>query len=149
MLTPTSNVVILGFGTRAVTFAALLAPRGCALRAWDPLLAGADGARQRARIEAAGVDAIPELPAAMRGARLVVLDSAPDAVLAQVQLVAGQTLLNLATAPATEIQAVLVALGLPPAAAHWETACTATAAAVADSAAMTAEAPAIPRGELP
>ena len=40
MLTPASRVAILGFGTQGAAVAALLAPRGCTLRAWDPLLAG-------------------------------------------------------------------------------------------------------------
>lgn len=148
MLTPTSNVVILGFGTRAATFAALLAPRGCALRVWDPLLATAGATARRAHIEAAGVDAIPELSQALRGARLVVLDAAPGTPPTEVALQAGQKLLDLATAPAAEIEAVLVALGLPSAAAHWEAACASRSSDMADCAAAP-ESAAVRRGELP
>ena len=148
MLTPTSNVAILGFGPRAATFAALLAPRGCALRAWDPLLTTTQGAAQRARIEAAGVDAMDELATALRGARLVVVDTAPRSVLAEVPLQAGQQRLYLDSAAAAEIDAVLIALGLPPAAANWQAACAARPADVADSASGP-QPPTVRRGELP
>ena len=77
LLTPTSNVAILGFASRTATFASLLAPRGCALRVWDPRLA-TEGAAFATRIEAAGVDVIPELSVALRGARLVVLERRRD-----------------------------------------------------------------------
>jgi hypothetical protein len=122
-LTPTSNVAILGFASRTEAFAALLAPRGCALRVWDPRLAQ-DGTALALRIEATGVDVMPELPVALRGARLVVLDSATGAIASEVPLHAGQQLLDLATAPSAEIEAVLIALGLPPANANWEAART-------------------------
>jgi UDP-N-acetylmuramoylalanine-D-glutamate ligase len=147
MLTPASSVAILGFGRRAATFAALLAPRGCALRAWDPLLATTQGAALRARIEAAGVDAMHELAAALRGARLVVVDTAPRDVLAQMPPQAGQQRLDLGDTPPAQIDTALIALGLPPAAADWATACAATA--MSDSTAMTTDTPAVPRGELP
>jgi len=140
MLVPTSNVAILGFGKRAATFAALLAPRGCALRAWDPQVGGADGQVHRARIEAAGVDVHTELPIALRGARLVVLDTVPFTELLRAQLQDGQQLLDLETAPAAQIDAALAALGLPPSAARWEAACAAQSSP---------DISAVARGELP
>jgi hypothetical protein len=142
MLTPTSNVTILGFATRTATFAALVAPRGCAVRVWDRRLA-TGGPAMATRIEAAGVDVIPELSVALRGARLVVLDSGTGMLEDEVPLQAGQRLLDLATAPAAEIEAVLVALGLPTASADWEAACTAQSATAAAGPAV------VQRGELP
>ena len=142
MLTPTSNVAILGFATRTAAFAQLLAPRGCALRAWDPRLA-TGGSALATRIEAAGVDVVPELSLALRGARLVVLDSQTGLLEKQVPLQVGQRLLDLATAPASDIESILAALGVPSAAANWRQAC----AARPDLA--TAEPPAVRRGELP
>lgn len=141
MLTPTSNVAILGFGTRAHLFAALLAPRGCALRAWDPLLATSESVSQRARIEAAGVDACAELSAALRGARLVVLDTVPGSALPEA-MAAGRQVLDLGSAPAAQIDAVLEALGLPQASGRWQ-------AAVASHAASEDEPAVIGRGPLP
>lgn len=141
MLTPTSNVAILGFGARAHTFAALLAPRGCALRAWDPLLATNSANKQRARIESAGVDACVELSTALRGARLVVLDTVPASALPAL-LQGGRELLDLARAPAAHIDAVLNALGLPNATGCW-------LAALANSHALETESSAVHRGELP
>jgi len=149
MLAPTSNVAILGFGNRAAAFAALLAPRGNALRAWDPSLAQADGIAMRAVIEAAGVDCIGELAAALRGARLVVLDTLPRAELPATFLQAGQQLLDLANATAAEIDAVLAALGLPDTAPRWATAGAAAPAGMANSAAATPGTPLVRRGELP
>lgn len=146
MLTPTSQVAIIGFGHRAAAFAALLAPRGCALRAWDTGLATGE-AGLRARIEAAGVDAFAELPAALRGARLVVLDTVSRPGLAGMPLLPGQQMLDLALAPARNVDAVLVALGVPAAAANWAAA-GAGSRAVADSAAA-GHPPVVPRGELP
>jgi 3-hydroxyisobutyrate dehydrogenase-like beta-hydroxyacid dehydrogenase len=141
MLAPTSNVAILGFGARAAGFAALLAPRGCALRAWDPALAAANGSAMRTRIEAAGVDCMAELSAALRGARLVVLDTLPMNAWLAAQLQEGQQLLDLATAPAAHVEAVLAALGLPPGAtAAWT---------MANSAAAIPGTPLVRRGELP
>ena len=147
MLTPTSQVAILGFGTRAATLAALLAPCGCALRAWDPRLADAGGAALRVRIEAAGVDVFAELSTALRGARLVVLDTVQVNSALQAQLQAGQKILDLA-APAAHIDAVLAALGVP-AAAHWAAACAFQSSAVANSTATLPDTPAVRRGELP
>jgi hypothetical protein len=143
MIVPTSNVAILGFGARAANFATLLAPRGVALRAWDPRLGTAEAAALRARIESAGVDAIGELATVLRGARLVVLDTLPPAT-RELPLQAGQHLLDLALAPAADINAVLVALGVPSAMARWEDIGTATAPHSA-----TATSPAVRRGELP
>jgi len=145
-LTPTSNVAMLGFGARAASFAALLAPRGCALRAWDPQLESSAATAVRARIEACGVDAAADLAAALRGARLVVLDTLPLTAALQAHMQAGQQLLDLATAPAAEIDAMLVALGLPAGSAHWATA--AGAVAMANSGAVP-DIPAVRRGELP
>jgi hypothetical protein len=141
MLVPTSNVAILGFGTRAAELAALLAPRGCAVRAWDPALAAGHGGAMRARIEAAGVDCMAELSAALRGARLVVLDTVPMTASLAAQLQAGQQLLDLATAPAAQVEAVLAALGVP----HGATA----ARSMANSAAAIPGTPPVRRGELP
>jgi hypothetical protein len=73
----------------------------------------------------------------------VVLDTVPEALLTQMPLQAGQQLLDLATAPAAEIEAVLVALGLPAAAADWKAACAAQPPTPAS------EPAAIRRGELP
>ncbi len=144
MLTPTSHVAILGFGKRATAFAGLLAPRGCSMRAWDSLLAAVDGAACRARIEAAGVDAVPDLGAALRGARLVVVDTLPPGLLASTPLHSAQRLLDLGTAPVAEVEAVLVALGVPPAAADWEGACAST-----PERDPTVEPAVVRRGELP
>jgi hypothetical protein len=141
-LAPSSNVAILGFATRTETFAALLAPRGCALRVWDPRLAQ-DDTSLATRIEAAGVDVIPELAVALRGARLVVFDSGTEAARDEVPLQAGQKLLDLATAPAAEIEAVLIALGLPPASADWKAACTIRSGTASSGPAV------VRRGELP
>ncbi len=140
---------LLGFGARAARFAALLAPRGCALRAWDPLLADANGEMMRARIEAAGVDVFAELSVALRGARLVVLDTVPMTAALLAQLQAGQRLLDLARAPAADIDAVLAALGLPLSGACWSVVNEASTPAVADSSAATPDTPAVRRGELP
>lgn len=142
MLTPTSNVTILGFASRTAAFAAMLAPRGCALRAWDPRLA-TGGPAIATRIEAAGVDVIPELSVALRGARLVVLDSGTGTPAEEIPLQAGQRLLDLATASAAEIEAVLVALGVPAASADWEAACMARSATGPAGPAV------VQRGELP
>lgn len=149
MLAPTSNVAILGFGNRAAAFAALLAPRGNALRAWDPSLAQADGSAMRAIIEAAGVDCIADLAAALRGARLVVLDTVPRAGLPATFPQAGQQVLDLATATTAEVDAVLAVLGLPATAPRWETAGAAAILAVANSAAAIPGTPPVRRGELP
>ena len=146
-LAPTSNVAILGFGARARAFAALLAPRGCALRAWDPLLGGGNAAAHRARIEAAGVDACADLASALRGARLVVLDTVPGSALPP-DLPTGQDLLDLAASPPARIEAALAALGVQDARSRWEQACAAARAA-ADSFAGTAPLDAVPRGGLP
>ncbi len=140
-LTPTSTVAILGFGTRAGAFAALLAPRGCALRAWDPLLATADAARQRARIEAAGVDACADLSAALRGARLVVLDTAPAGALPD-ELAADREVLDLGGAPDARIEAALEAMGLPQAQGCWQ-------AALAGDTALQGNPGPVKRGPLP
>ncbi|MEJ0099590.1 MAG: hypothetical protein WDO12_07570 [Pseudomonadota bacterium] len=149
MLTPASNIAILGFGARATCFAALLAPRGCALRAWDPGLSNGD-ATMRARIEASGVDAIDELATALRGARLVLLDTVPLTATLQAHLQPGQRVLALDTAPAADVDVVLIALGLPPQAANWRAALhDAALRAVANSAAATPDTPAVRRGELP
>jgi hypothetical protein len=118
-IVPTANVAILGFGARAANFAALLAPRGVALRAWDAGLATAQAQSLRARIESAGVDVVGELASALRGARLVVLD-APAVASQDLPLHAGQRLLDLAHAPAAEVNAVLMALGVPSSQARWE-----------------------------
>jgi 3-hydroxyacyl-CoA dehydrogenase len=141
MLLPTSNIAILGFGARAAGFAALLAPRGCALRAWDPALASAHDAAMRASIEAAGVDCMAELSRTLRGARLVVLDTVPMTAWLAAQLQEGQLLLDLATAPAADIDAVLAALGLPHGATAVRT--------MANSAAAIPGTPRVRRGELP
>lgn len=148
-LTPASNVALLGFGARAAGFAALLAPRGCALRAWDPALDGADAGAMRARIEAAGVDAIDELSRTLRGARLVVLDTVPMTAALWPLLRAGQKLLDLDRAPDAEVDAVLVALGVPPAAACWRVVNEAAARAVAHSGAAPSGQSTVRRGELP
>jgi hypothetical protein len=143
MIVPTSNVAILGFGARAASFAALLAPRGVALRAWDPRLGTAQAQHLRACIESAGVDAVSECTTALRGARLVVLDALPMPA-PDLPLQAGQHLLDLARAPAADVNAVLVALGVPSAQARWEDASAATTPPSA-----TATSPAVRRGELP
>jgi hypothetical protein len=148
MLTPSSNVAILGFGARAHAFAALLAPRGCSLRAWDPLLSTSGADVQRAHIEAAGVDAYADLSAALRGARLVVLDTVSADVL-PATLPDGQELLDLASATAVQIDAALLALGLPCVTGRWEAACAAAAVAAASSADIPADRTAMRRGELP
>jgi hypothetical protein len=149
MLAPTSNIALLGFGTRAAAFAALLAPRGNALRAWDPSLALTGGNAMRTIIEAAGVDCSADLVAALRGARLVVLDTLPRAALPATLLQAGQQVLDLDTAAATEVDAVLAALGLPATAPHWATVGAAAVRGVANSAAATPGTPPVRRGELP
>ncbi len=141
-LTPTSHVAILGFASRTATFATLLVPRGCALRVWDPRLA-TRGAEFSTRIEAMGVDVMTDLASALRGARLVVVDTGSEVPEVHVPPLAGQQRLDLATAPAAEIEAALVALGLPPAAADWEAACAAR------SGTATAEPACVRRGELP
>ena len=141
MLTPTSNVAILGFGMRGRMFAALLAPRGCALRAWDPLLATAEAVGQRARIESAGVDACVDLSEALRGARLVVLDTVPSSAL-PAALPEGQQVLDLGSAPAAQIDAVLEALGLPQPRGRW-------LAAMAGNTAGAGEPAPLGRGALP
>lgn len=146
-LLPSSRVAMLGFGTSARIFAALLAPRGCALRAWDPALAGSGAAQMRADIEAAGVDAIDTLPEVLRGARLVVLDGVAMADELASLLQPGQRVLELAAAPAAEVDTVLAALGLPPG-THWQQACAAARQAMANSAPTTLM-PAPRRGELP
>jgi UDP-N-acetylmuramoylalanine-D-glutamate ligase len=149
MLTPASTVVILGFGARGAAFAALLAPRGCALRAWDPQLAATDGAALRACIEAAGVDAVADLSAALRGARLVLLDTVSMTPSLAAQLQPGQQLLDLGSAPAADIDTVLAALGLPPGAASWQTLRAAAESPVANSTPTIASLPPVRRGELP
>jgi hypothetical protein len=149
MLAPSSNVAIVGFGSRAAAFAALLAPRGCALRAWDPALEQADGRAMRATIEAAGVDCMADLALALRGARLVVLDTLPMSTSLAARLQPGQQLLDLAHAPAAEVDTVLAALGLPHSAPRWATAGAAAAPAVANSAAAIPGTPPVRRGELP
>jgi hypothetical protein len=149
MLAPTSNVAILGFGARAARFAALLAPRGCALRAWDPALASADGSAMRARIEAAGVDCMADIASALRGARLVVLDTMPMHATLAAQLQQGQQLLDLDHAAASDIDAVLTALGLPASAPRWESSGATAAPAMANSAATNPPTPLFRRGELP
>lgn len=148
MLTPSSNVALLGFGAKAVRLAAILAPRGTAMRAWDPSLAGEDGGQLRAGIEAAGVDCMADLAAALRGARLVVLDTLPmtRTLAAQLQ---GRQVLDLSSATPAEVDAVLAALGVPPFAPRWETASTAPPRTVANSAATTLGTPSVRRGELP
>jgi hypothetical protein len=148
MIVPTSSVALLGFGTRAAEFAALLAPRGVALRAWDPRLAAADAATLRAHIEAAGVDAAGDPATALRGARLVVLDALPMAA-RDVPLVPGQQRLDLASATAAEVNAVLVKLGVPPAAARWAEPADAAAAAIPPATAIPAIPAIVHRGPLP
>ena len=142
-IVPTSRVAILGFGTRAAGFAALLAPRGVALRAWDAGLATPRAPSLRACIESAGVDAVGELAAALRGARLVVLD-APAMAPQELPLQAGQQLLDLAHAPAAQVNAVLMALGVPSSQARWE-----DVEAMSPSPCAIAAPPAVRRGELP
>jgi 3-hydroxyisobutyrate dehydrogenase-like beta-hydroxyacid dehydrogenase len=146
VLTPSSNVAILGFGARAEAFAALLAPRGCALRAWDPELGGGNSASLRSRIEAAGVDAAVSLGDALRGARLVVVDVMPPADL-HAHLQPGQQVLDLGSATDGEVDIVLLALGLPAAAASWKA--SAAARDVANSAPMDCGTQMVRRGELP
>ena len=90
------------------------------------------------------MDAVGELATALRGARLVVLDALPMAAW-DVPLMAGQQLLDLASATAAEVNAVLVKLGVPAATARWED--VATAAASAPPA--TAIAAMVHRGHLP
>ena len=143
MILPTSTIAMLGFGARAAGFAALLAPRGVALRAWDARLATAEGQSLRARLESAGVDACSEPASALRGARLVVLDT-PGMPSQDLPLHAVQQLLDLTRAPAAQINAVLIALGVPPAQARWE---DVGEAMVPRSAIATP--PATRRGELP
>jgi hypothetical protein len=145
-LLPTSRVALLGFGVLACAFARMLAPRGCALVAWDAGIDGLEGPRSRARIESAGVDAAVSMADAMRGARLVLLEgiALADGVAALLQ--PGQHVMDLATATAPDVDAVLVALGLP-AGARWQ---QVRAAALRDMANCAAtEMPAVHRGELP
>jgi hypothetical protein len=146
MIVPTSGVAILGFGARATGFARLLAPHGVALRAWDPRLATAQAAALRAHMESTGVDAVGELAGALRGARLVVLD-APVLATRDLPLQTGQQLLDLARAPAADVNAVLMALGVPSAKARWEDVAAAMAQAVPPS--LAGNRPAARRGELP
>lgn len=145
-LVPTSRVAMLGFRAHASIFAGLLAPRGCAMGAWDPALAGPDAARMRARIESAGVDVSASLPAALRGARLVLLDGVDLSVAVATLLQPGQHVMDLAASTAPDVDAVLVALGLPEG-AHWQRACAAVHHDMAHSAAN--DMPAVHRGELP
>lgn len=96
MLTPASTIAIVGFGAQAAQLAAVLAPRGCALRAFDLRLRDiALGPATRLRIESAGVDAMNDLAAALRGARLVVFDAAPPDQVVAALLVQGQLVLDL------------------------------------------------------
>lgn len=97
MLTPASGIAILGFGDDCRRIAAALAPRGCALRVFDPRADQTPaGARLRTRIESLGVDVMADAAAALRAARLVVLDGdCPAATVAALQLAEGQLLLDL------------------------------------------------------
>jgi hypothetical protein len=145
-LLPTSRVALLGFGVLARALARMLAPRGCALVAWDASVEGMDAPRSRARIESAGVDAAGSMAAAMRGARLVLLDgiALDEGVAALLQ--PGQRVMDLATAAASDVEAVLVALGLP-AGTRWQQVRAAALRDMANSA--DTEMPAVHRGELP
>jgi hypothetical protein len=145
-LVPTSRVALLGFGALARAFAGMVAPRGVALAAWDAGLTGRDAPGMRARIEAAGVDAAATLAEAMRGARLVLLDGMSGEQAASL-LQPGQGVMDLATATAPDIDAVLLALGLPPG-TQWRQVRAAVDRDMAHSAANT-EMPAVHRGELP
>jgi 3-hydroxyisobutyrate dehydrogenase-like beta-hydroxyacid dehydrogenase len=91
VLTPASNIAIIGFGDACRRFAAALAPRGCALRVFAPQA-------DRSHIEALGVDVTGDLATALRGARLVVLDTALAAVNVATQLRNGQLLLDMTPA---------------------------------------------------
>ena len=76
--------------------AAALAPRGCALRVFDPALADqARGSGLARQVEALGVDVAASLDEALRGARLVVLDDSPAREQPVPALQHGQTLLDL------------------------------------------------------
>jgi len=97
MLTPASGIAILGFGDDCRRIAAALAPRGCALRVYDPRADQTPaGARLRARIESLGVDVMTDAAASLRAARLVVLDGdCPAATATALRLAEGQLLLDL------------------------------------------------------
>lgn len=97
MLTPASGIAILGFGDDCRRIAAALAPRGCALRVFDPRADHSpEGTRLRTRIEALGVDVMADAADALRGARLVVLDAGcPAGVVGSLRLPEGQMLLDL------------------------------------------------------
>lgn len=100
MLTPASQIALLGFGAQSARLARALAPRGCALKAFDTALH--DPARAtawRAHVESQGVDVMPDAAATLRGARLVVRDTgAPDAAALATLLQPGQVLLDFSVA---------------------------------------------------
>jgi hypothetical protein len=83
---------------------------------------------------------------ALRGARLVVLEL-PEPAAVRAHLHPGQRVLDLTRAPAGEVDALLVALGLPPSAANWSAAVA--AGTVANSATLNSAAASVRRGELP
>jgi hypothetical protein len=90
-----------------------------------------------------------DLFAALRGARLVLLDTVAMTPPLAAQLHPGQRLLELGSAPTADIDAVLAALGLPPGAASWQTVRAAAESAVADSMPAIVSLPPVRRGELP
>ncbi|HMA11686.1 MAG TPA: NAD(P)-binding domain-containing protein, partial [Steroidobacteraceae bacterium] len=73
MITPSASIALIGFGEAGSILGEELARRGCAVRAWDILLADpATQARMRHRIGLARADAAGSLAEALRGAKLVI-----------------------------------------------------------------------------
>jgi 3-hydroxyisobutyrate dehydrogenase-like beta-hydroxyacid dehydrogenase len=110
LITPSSNIALLGFGPLGQALGNALARRGCAVSAYDAVNA--------TEIEAAGIYAAPSLAEALRGAKLVIVtpgvQPATDFMLAVTALlVRGQVYLDLRSAMPLQQQlaAVLKTLG--------------------------------------
>jgi hypothetical protein len=96
MLTPASSIAILGFGEDCRRFIAALAPRGCALRVFDPRADQTPaGMLLRKRIESLGVDVATDIGSALHAARLVVIDDECPAIGIEAHLATGQMVLDL------------------------------------------------------
>jgi 3-hydroxyisobutyrate dehydrogenase-like beta-hydroxyacid dehydrogenase len=73
MITPSASIAFIGFGEAGAILGEELARRGCAVRAWDILLADPQMySRMRHRIELARAEAAASLADALRGAKLVI-----------------------------------------------------------------------------
>jgi 3-hydroxyisobutyrate dehydrogenase-like beta-hydroxyacid dehydrogenase len=110
VITPSSNIALLGFGPLGRMLGRALAQRGCAVSAYDTVSA--------TEIETAGIFAAPSLAEALRGAKLVIVTSGvqptTDFMLAATALlVRGQVYLDLRSAMPLQQQlaAVLKTLG--------------------------------------